>query len=270
MDQSTAEQMDTKNESGSAHSQTISATKMPSSVNWQFIFERAKAILSDPASTWGRIKNEEATAKEIFVSYAMVLAAIPVVCQFLRMITFGQTIPFIGGTVRWPFFSGLITSAVTYVLSLVGLFVAGYIAHKLAEKFEGEATLEDGLKLMAYSFTPAYLAGVLYLIPALSVLSILFSIYGLYLFYQGIPTMVKVESRRMPYFGSTILATFLAMFIIGIVTTAISPDSGIDGIEYQSPSGDQKLELPGGVSIDMNKLENTMKDLEKFAPKGQN
>ena len=47
------------------------------------LVSRVKAILLKPNDTWPEIKNEPATVKDLFTSYAAILAAIPPIASFI-------------------------------------------------------------------------------------------------------------------------------------------------------------------------------------------
>ena len=74
---------------------------------------------------------------------------------------------------------------VTYVLSLVGIFVLSLIINALAPSFGGQKNSAQALKVAVYSYTPAWVAGVLTILTSLGILAIIASFYGLYLLYLG-------------------------------------------------------------------------------------
>jgi hypothetical protein len=60
------------------------------------IVQRVQSIILKPKEEWVKIKAEPATVAGLFTSYAMILAAIPAVCQFLGNILVGRRLPMIG------------------------------------------------------------------------------------------------------------------------------------------------------------------------------
>jgi hypothetical protein len=64
------------------------------------------------------------------------MAAIPVVCEFLRMTIIGQNIPMFG-TFKWGFFQGITTSIITYAFYLAYIFVLAIVFEFIAPKFGG-------------------------------------------------------------------------------------------------------------------------------------
>ena len=57
-------------------------------------------------------------------------------------------------------------------------------------------TAARAMKVAVYSFTPAWVAGVLRIIPALGVLAILGAFYGFYLLYLGLPALMKAPKEK--------------------------------------------------------------------------
>ncbi len=234
---------------------------VPNSFDFRFIRQRAQEICLNPKTIWPKLRDEAATTQSLYIGYIAVLAAIPFVAQFLRMVTLGMTGP-LGIHVRWSFLNGLIATIFNYALALAVIFIAAVALEKLAPKFGGSAGRLNGLKLAAYSMTPAMLAGILNLVPALFLLVLLAGIYSLYLFWAGIPVMTSVpQEKRLAYFGASIGVTFLAALILSVVVMSIAP----------SPAGsvsmnNEKIDLPGGVSVELDKFQKSMEQLQRALP----
>ena len=71
------------------------------------LVERAKSIMFKPADTWVVVKNEQIAIKELFVSYAAILAIIPAAASFIGMSLVGTSM--LGIHFRIPFVAGLVT-----------------------------------------------------------------------------------------------------------------------------------------------------------------
>ncbi|HLY55999.1 MAG TPA: Yip1 family protein, partial [Stellaceae bacterium] len=154
----------------------------------QGIIARAKAIILTPDAEWPIIDGEPATVGSLYTGYIMILAAIGPISTFLHSVVFGY-----GGfgiTYRPPFFAAVATAIVSYALALGGAYVMALIIDALAPTFQGQKSQVQALKLVAYSSTAAWLAGIFNLIPWIGFLGLL-GIYSLYLFYRGLPVMMK-------------------------------------------------------------------------------
>ncbi|MFA5083285.1 MAG: YIP1 family protein, partial [Hydrogenophilaceae bacterium] len=85
-------------------------------------------------------------------------------------------------------------------------------------------------KAAAYSFTPAWLAGVLNLIPSLGVLVLLASLYGIYLLYLGLPVLMKApEDKALPYTVIVVVCAIVVGVLIGVVAGLFG---GMGGAPY--------------------------------------
>jgi hypothetical protein len=127
--------------------------------------------------------------------------------------------PFGSTVYRTPIGTALASAVVTYVLSLIGVFVLGMIIDGLAPTFGGTKSQIQALKTAAYSSTASWVAGVFTLVPGLRVLAIL-GLYSIYLLYLGLPVTMKAPAERAgAYTGVVILAAFVLFFIIGMIGT---------------------------------------------------
>jgi len=178
------------------------------------IVQRVPAILLKPKDEWAKIKAEPATVAGLFTSYAMVLAAIPAGFQFLGNILVGRRLPVVG-LYRWPFGRALGNAIVAYVLSLVTVYLFALIINELAPSFGSAKNLTSAFKLAVYSMTPAWVAGVLYIIPALWVLGILASLYGLYLLYLGFGTpMMETPKDKVGSYLAVSILVVIGLYVV--------------------------------------------------------
>ncbi len=149
------------------------------------LVERAKSIMFKPSDTWAVVKNEQTTIKELFVSYAAILAIIPAAASFIGMSLVGTSM--LGIHFRIPFVAGLVHAIVSYVLSLVGVYVVAFIIDALAPSFNSRKDILSATKVAVFAFTPAWVGGIFMLVPMLGILTLLASLYGLYVLYIGLP-----------------------------------------------------------------------------------
>jgi len=184
---------------------------------------RVVNILTKPAQEWPVIAGEPRDIVGLYRSYIVILAAIPAICSFIGFSVFGMSLPLVG-SFRIPLATGLANMAVSYVLGLVGVYVAALVIAKLGPTFQSESDVAQALKLVAYSWTPGWLAGVLSLIPALAILSLLAALYGLYLMYLGIGPLMKTPAeKKIPYLVVSIIVLLVLFFVMGAIAAAVTP-----------------------------------------------
>ncbi len=174
-------------------------------------------ILSRPEHEWPIIASEATDVVALYKDYIMPLAAIPPICRFLGMAMMGVTIP-LAGLVRTPTVSGLTGMVVGYGLSLVGIFLSAFIVNKLAPSFQSSGGIVQAMKMVAFSSTAPWLAGVLQLVPVLGGLALLAALYGVYLFYLGLPSVMKTPPDKViPY----LIVSTNAIIVISVVTASV-------------------------------------------------
>jgi hypothetical protein len=196
-------------------------------LNTASLVERAKKIIVDPKTEWPVIEQESTTTERLYTTYIMPLAAIPVIAQFIGSSIIGITVPFVGTTYRIGIVAGIVSAVVSYVFGLVACYLAALVIDKLAPTFESRSDMMQALKLVAYAYTPVWIAGVLLMIPALGMLSILAGLYSIYLFYLGLPVMMKTpDAKVIPY----MVVSALVIIVLGIVMAFVS--TAITGVSY--------------------------------------
>jgi hypothetical protein len=183
---------------------------------------RVQAILLKPKEEWVKIKAEPATVSGLFTSYAMILAAIPAVAQFIGYVIVGQRIPFFG-LYRWGVGRAFGSAILSYVLSLVTVYLFAYIINTLAPSFSSAQSLTNAMKLAVYCMTPGWVAGILNIFPYLGILTVLASLYGLYILYLGFetPMMETPKEKVLGYWAVSIIAVIVLTIVFGLIITGM-------------------------------------------------
>ena len=248
------------------------------------LVERAKNICLTPNTEWPVIAAEPTSPGTLVSGYVVPLAAIGAIAGFIGGTVVGRTAPFLG-TYRVPLFSGLVLALFSFCMAILAVFVVSLIINALAPTFGGEKNSTQALKVAVYSYTPAWVAGVLQIVPLLGIFIIFAALYGLYLLYLGLPRLMKCpEDRAVAYTGVVVVCAIVLSLVIGAVTATIggaamlgagalgggtfgggmtrrsrSPDSSIQ-FDKDSPMG--KLQALG------NKLEESNKKMEAAQKSG--
>ncbi len=182
------------------------------------IFARVKGILLTPSTEWPVIAAERSSTGAIYLRYVAPLVAIGVIATFLGQSLIGTSMgPF--GMARVGFAAGLAHAILMFGLSFLQIFLISWLVDVLAPTFGGQRDSLAALKVTAYSFTPAWVAAVLNIIPMLGILGILAGFYGLYLLYLGLPALMR--NPREKSVGYTVVLVICAI-VLSIVVTALS------------------------------------------------
>lgn len=194
------------------------------------IVSRVQHLVLKPKEEWEKIKEEKTTIAELFTSYAMILLAIPAVAQFIGWSIIGRRIPFVGWY-RVGIGTGFLRAILFYVLTLVSVYVFGIIINALAPTFGSKSDATAAMKLAVYSMTPAWVAGVLYIIPLLEILVILASLYGIYILYLGFvcPMMDTPKDKVMTYMIVSIIVAVIVWVVVAVILGAIFAVGGVYG-----------------------------------------
>jgi hypothetical protein len=178
------------------------------------LVERVKRLLLTPAAEWQVIEAEAITPAELYRGYIMPLAAIGPVAQVIGFSVLGIRMPFGGAVYRIPLGTAIASAVVTYVLTLVVVYLIALVIEGLAPTFGGTKDRMQALKTTAYSSTASWVAGIFTLIPGLRVLGIL-GLYSIYLLYLGLPVTMKAPNDRAgAYTGVVILVAVVLMFLM--------------------------------------------------------
>jgi hypothetical protein len=160
------------------------------------LLDRAKNILLTPRTEWPVIAGEAATVQSLYVGYILILAAIGPIALAVRSGIAGI---------------GVGMAVIVYAIGLVMTYVMAWIVDALAPTFGGEKNFIAALKLTAYSYTAAWVAGIFHLLPFIGgPLALIAAIYSLYTFYLGAPTLKKCPQEKAA-------AYTIVVVIVGIV-----------------------------------------------------
>lgn len=234
------------------------------------LIERTSAILLKPHQTWPVIEAEPATVVGLYKNYIALLACIPAVAGFIGMSLVGVGV---GGIVsyRVPFLTGLVNMVVSYVLSLVMVYVLALIVNALAPKFNGQPNSINALKLVGYGLTAGFVGGIFSIVPALGALGILAALYTIYLIYSGIPVLMKCPPEKaVAYTAVVIVCGIVAALVIGLATSLLTPSaSPLSRMgTASSDTGDYTVKIPGtDISINGRQMEQANRNIEEASKK---
>ena len=184
------------------------------------LVERVKNILTTPKTEWPRIAAEPATIGGIYTSYVVILAAIGPIATAIGLLAFGYSA--LGITFKPSVQYVVATCLITYLMALASVYILSLIIDALAPSFGGTKDRVQAFKVAAYSATAGWVAAIFNIIPALGLLALLGSLYGLYLLYVGLPVLMKVAPEKaVAYLVVTILAAILLWVVVGAIVVAI-------------------------------------------------
>ena len=184
------------------------------------IIDRAKGILLNPRSEWDEIAKEPATVSDLFIGYAMILAALPAIATILALGVFGigrDEIAMAGMS------TGLVDTIVRtvagFAVGLGMLYLEALIVKAASPSFNGKSDLIQSLKLMIYASTPSWLIGIAspFLADA-PLVGLLLSIgtlaFVVYLIYSGLRPVLDVPQDKVAGFTVVIVLVYVVMIVL--------------------------------------------------------
>jgi hypothetical protein len=193
------------------------------------IVDRAKNIIMTPKTEWPVIAGEEPNPGQIVSGYVIPLALIPAVASVLG---YGL----IGRGMFSSFTWGIAMAIISFIGAVVGVYLTAFVVNLLAPSFSSQKNFGRAMQLVAYSYTPAWVAGILDIVPVLAVLVAIASLYGLYLVYLGIPhTMKTPQDKVVVYMVVSIIVLILVYIVLAAILTPIV--FGIFGLSTMSLMG---------------------------------
>lgn len=191
-------------------------------INIEYLIDRVKLVVLKPKEAWEQISKEEIHLKDFLKTYILPLVLIPTIASFIGYGLIGMGSFFKTASFTW----GLHQAILAFLSAFLGVLISAFCIHKLASKFQTYLSFPNAVKLVAYAYTPSWLAGVFYMLPSLSILGLVAGIYSLYLLYLGFEPVTKVgEDKKMNYFILSLItiigASVLLSFVIGTVLLSV-------------------------------------------------
>jgi len=185
------------------------------------VVARAKRIVMTPEAALTEVKGETVGASELMKDYVVVVAALPALATFIGMI----------GHV--PFFRALFFSVLLYGVGLAGVFIFGKVIDALAPHFNSTKNDLNAFKLAAYCCTPGFIAGVFSINESLGFLSLLGSLYGIYVLYLGLPVLMETpEDKRLIFTVVGLVVAGIVMFILMSIVRSIALGGYMTSLRY--------------------------------------
>ncbi len=181
-------------------------------LNSSMVFLR-KMILR-PTQFWTEVADApgDDTGRLTF-RYLMPLAAIPAISHIIGWGLIGRTYRTWGyvTTVRdWgKAFSNGFSS---FVVVLVTVFMAAFIADRLAYSFRSERNFIQSFRLMAFTMTPVLIGGIFNLVPSIAIIGSVVSLYAVVLLYTGIPLMKRTHEASRTSYLLVLIAVMLVCY----------------------------------------------------------
>ncbi len=183
------------------------------------LIDRIKNMLLNPKTEWEIVEPEQTDSKTLTLTYLLPLALIPAIASFIGFGLIGQNVM---GMHIGSFGFGIRQSLTSLISTILGAFLTAYVIDYLATNFGAQKNFNQAFKLVTYSYTPMLVAGILFIIPSLSILVTIAGLYGLYLLYIGLQPLMKcTDDKKTSYFVVSIIAVIVVYAVLGAIFGAI-------------------------------------------------
>ena len=183
------------------------------------IISTAKQFILSPKAEWEVVKSDKDTAHQHVMKYVLPLALISAVAIFIGVGLIGYRV--LGYRIQ-SVSGGLAQAIMSLASILIGVYLSGFVIHKLAPTFDTTVSLDKAVKLVGFSYTAILLAGVLNIFPPLAFLTFLGGLYSLYILYIGFKPMTNVsDEKSTSYFIVSLLVIVGVYVIIGMILAGI-------------------------------------------------
>lgn len=184
-------------------------------------------IALNPSKGWQRIAADDAGLMKVLICHTIPFALIPALCWYVGVTQRGWIVA--EETVRLTAESALPMCALFYLAMVAGAVFLGYMVSWMAGSYGSESGVASGVKLISYTASPFFLAGVLGLYPVLwldIMVGTLVACYCVYLLYIGTSPVMKVAAERGFLYASAVFAVALVSFVALLGATVVLWDFG--------------------------------------------
>lgn len=227
------------------------------------IVDRIKNICLTPSTEWPVIANETSSTGSLITGYAAPLAAIGALAGFIGTSMIGSLLAGRLGVV-----AAVGLAIWTFISAIILVSIVGFIINILAPTFGGQQDSSRAMRVAVYSFTPAWIAALLNIVPFLGILGIIGALYGMYLLYLGLPVVMKSPKEKAAgYAVVTIVAAIVVNIVVvavgGVLVGAGAIGSGVLGSMVSSASPSKSEEVQFDKNSPLGKLQEFGKAMDE-------
>ena len=180
-------------------------------IDFEKIYKRAVGIIVKPNSEWELIKHEEDEVEEVFNNYAL---------PFIVVIALSEII---GGIYGGGAFSVTLTkSIIGAIFQAATIYASAYLLSELARSYGSSSGFSLCFKVVVFASTSSWLISILInLSDSLSFL-ILFTVYSLYLFWQGLFICIEISGdKKISYIILSMISILILEGVLGYAASKL-------------------------------------------------
>lgn len=196
------------------------------------LIARVRNLVTQPKAEWPRIDAAPMTEKDIYLGVVAPLAAIPAVAGLIGSQLFPVRVPGLGLVLRQSLSFAIGNAIGVYLVAFIATFLSALAIAALAPQFGAVNDRLKATKLVAFTFAPVWVLGIINILPGLGGLLVLVLLiaagYAIYLLYLGLPLLMKAPADKTAgYVGVSVFVMLvvylLAGAIVGQIVGALTP-----------------------------------------------
>lgn len=190
-------------------------------------------LFAHPREEFQLIQKEQADRPKLYVSYILILAAIPPVAIYIGSTMTGWSIGE-GDVVRLSPSSTLSLSVLMYLGIIIEIYILGRAIDWMRETYTDLCKRSlSGLAMATYIVMPLLVLSVFAIYPTIWLIFlslIVASAYSAYLLYAGVPIFFDIPKERGVLFSGAILTIALVLAVVLIIGMTIVWVMGFDPV----------------------------------------
>jgi hypothetical protein len=184
------------------------------------LINRVKNMIVSPDKEWDVINGEQPNTAGVITGYVLPLAGAAAVAAFIGygLIGFNAGFGIHMKGMDWGIYQALII----LVMALASVFIGAFVIDALAPSFGSEKNMGRSVQLVAYTYTPVWVGGLLSIFPSIALIGSLAGLYGLYLLYLGMPKLKKTPAdKHVGYFVVSLVVLIVIYYVIGLIMSKV-------------------------------------------------
>ena len=178
-------------------------------------------LIFAPRNGWDPIAARSSSVASVLLGHTIPFAVIPALCWYIGVTRFGWDVA--GETMKLTAASALPMCIMFFFACVAGVLFLGAMVQWMSETYGDRTDLATGVKLISFTATPFFVAGLLGLYPILwldVLMGTAVACYCVFLLYTGVAPMMRVAAERGFLYASAVFAVALVSFV-GLLTVTV-------------------------------------------------
>jgi hypothetical protein len=178
-------------------------------LDFRDILSLQKLLFLNTEKAWNSIKSAGIPWQQLFGYYI-----IPLIFLSTLAVVF-----FFGNNFAVEFFSINQIFLFTFAGSVTAIYVSGHLIMNLTPRFNGTLTLSESISLIAFAYSPVYLANIVSSMhEVLQVINLVAVVFMVFVFFRGSTIMAGIPARQQ--LGFTVVSLMI-IFVTRLLLSAV-------------------------------------------------